>query len=210
MNEDEIYFGQNCPDDMVQVESVITHSERKPHFDVLAGWKPGQSAHIDLYIGGRRFLILAGQAARDYGHNEPGVYIMSDVGLDVKSVAVNAAFIKYDESGERIWRKHHDERKVKKAAEVRADTASPIVHVPRSDQEPATITIPYAEYLELLKRAGRAEIVICAAVRLEDQRVIRCHRHHDGLRIASEWREAGQVASPRWRLRAFSRHAGVS
>lgn len=41
------------------------------------------------------------------------------------------------------------------------------------------------------------EICICAAIKLADGRVIRCHRHHDGLRIIGDWnQQATQVDSP--------------
>lgn len=38
----------------------------------------------------------------------------------------------------------------------------------------------------------QAEVCICAAILLADGRVIRCHRHCQGLRVAEEWSEAGQ------------------
>ncbi len=37
------------------------------------------------------------------------------------------------------------------------------------------------------------EIVICAAVQLEDGRVIRGHRHDDCIQTALKWEKAGQV-----------------
>jgi hypothetical protein len=103
----ESYYGQDCPSDMVQVEFVSTDGERMSDY----GWKPGKSAKVELYVGGRRFIVLAGDAARMYGYHEPCVVVMSDVGLTSAKHAVNTIELRYDEIGERIWANVQAKRK---------------------------------------------------------------------------------------------------
>lgn len=43
------------------------------------------------------------------------------------------------------------------------------------------------------RAASQNEICICAAVRLDDGRIIRGHRHHNCIHVAAEWHKAGQA-----------------
>lgn len=99
-------FGQDCPADLVQVETVITDGVQDGN-----GWNPGRTLHIDIYIGGRRFLILAGEAAVAYGSTEPGLLVVADAGIEVKKQAINSASLTLDKTGEKIHEMQQERRK---------------------------------------------------------------------------------------------------
>jgi hypothetical protein len=117
------FYGSDCPEGLVQVESVHPHAEPRPHCDIrYPGYQPSESATIELYVGGRRFIIMAGGAACAYGYNQQGIVVMSDVELNAKPLAVNSALITFSETGERIWR---DVQAKRKADAVTGEGESP-------------------------------------------------------------------------------------
>jgi len=100
------HFGSYCPDDKVQVEVVMTDGKPLTSYSGrMHGFEPGETAMVEIYVGGRRFIILAGVAARAYGHHEPCIIVQSDVSLETKPVAINSVMVKFDAKGEEIWRK---------------------------------------------------------------------------------------------------------
>jgi hypothetical protein len=102
----DYHFGADCPDGLVQVEFVDTDGERLGAY----GYKPGKTAIVELYVGGRRFTILAGTAAQMYGRHESGLIVMSDVSIECKNTAINSTLITLDQVGERIWRAAREKR----------------------------------------------------------------------------------------------------
>ncbi len=82
--------GKACPEGKVQVEV-------SGDLDV-----PTESAMIEIYVGGRRFIILAGAAARQWGVNVPGLLIQSDTTLQAVPQASNSVTVTLDRLGESV------------------------------------------------------------------------------------------------------------
>jgi hypothetical protein len=102
---EERYFGKDCPEGLVQVETVMTDAEPRAE-KRWNGWKPGRRATVEIYVSGRRYIVLAGDAAKDYGHTEAGIVVMNECGLQARNVAINSVLVTYDAAGEAIWQKH--------------------------------------------------------------------------------------------------------
>ncbi len=85
---ENMYFGKDCPQGMVQVEFVITHSE-KAHPN---GWKPSKRATVDIYIDGERFHITVGDF-HDGRCERRGIEVCGPMDLQVKKTSINACSI---------------------------------------------------------------------------------------------------------------------
>lgn len=75
MSDENHYFGKDCPVGKVQVESVLGVQERRSEYGI--GWKPSNSAMIDVYVDGRRFCISVGDFASADGVRR-GLHITTD------------------------------------------------------------------------------------------------------------------------------------
>lgn len=58
------------------------------------------------------------------------------------------------------------------------------------------LRVAMAEIRELHKARLSREFCVCAAVKLDDGRIIRGHRHSDCITTAARWQAAGQVIGP--------------
>lgn len=47
--------------------------------------------------------------------------------------------------------------------------------------------------IDRLRGQQAREVCLCAAIKLVDGRIVRCHRHCDGLAIVVAWKDAGQA-----------------
>lgn len=85
--------GKACPEGQVQVEINADLDQ------------PTESAIVEIYVGGRRFVILAGGAARQWGLNEPGLLIQTETTLAAMPRAMNSVAVVLGEIGESIHQK---------------------------------------------------------------------------------------------------------
>lgn len=83
-----MYFGRNCPVGKVQVEFVNVSPDLRysPY-----GWKPSDSASIDVYIDGSRYHIQIGDCELGSGRRR-GLYIIA-TGIEVDKHSINACYI---------------------------------------------------------------------------------------------------------------------
>lgn len=87
----EQYFGKNCPSGMVQVEFVGCDPKLR-YSDY--GYKPTQSAFIEVYVDGQRFRIDVGDVYNGTGNRKVrGIHINGPIDLQVESTANNAASV---------------------------------------------------------------------------------------------------------------------
>lgn len=101
--EREQYFGKYCPKGMVQVEFVGC-DPRTRYSDY--GYKPTESAFIEVYVDGVRFRIDIGNVYNGTGSAKVrGIHINGPIDLQVERTAINAVsvFIK-PESSEQVLR----------------------------------------------------------------------------------------------------------
>ena len=88
------YYGKDCPKGMVQVEFVISHSEKYSDY----GWKPAKSASLDIYVDGKRFLIKVGDF-HDGNSQRRGLHIIGPIDLCCEKTSINACSIFRDSTG---------------------------------------------------------------------------------------------------------------
>jgi len=87
--DEQTYYGKDCPVGMVQVEFVgCPPSERYSDY----GWKPTKSAFIELYVDGERYRIDAGEIGQNCFDGKPrrGIHINYPVGAELGDRSVNA------------------------------------------------------------------------------------------------------------------------
>lgn len=86
--EKERHYGKDCPKGMVQVEFVSVSPElRMSDY----GWKPSESASVDIYIDGQRFFIRVGDfEANCEGGKRRGLSIIGPMAMQVDKHSVNA------------------------------------------------------------------------------------------------------------------------
>ena len=82
--------GKTCPEGKVQVEVNVDLDT------------PTDSALVEIYVGGRRFIILAGGAARQWGLTEPGLLIQTETSVQAVPSAMNSVAVTLDTLGESI------------------------------------------------------------------------------------------------------------
>lgn len=88
------YFGENCPEGMIQIEFVACSPENRIG---NYGWKPEKHAFIEIWIDGKRFRVDVG----DYtdGHStRRGLHIVGPIDLQVEKPSINACSIWLEES----------------------------------------------------------------------------------------------------------------
>lgn len=83
----ERYFGKNCPVGMVQVEFVgCNPSERYSDY----GWKPAESAFLELWVDGHRYRVELGSFPDSHGNVRRGLHIVGDLHMAVDHHSMNA------------------------------------------------------------------------------------------------------------------------
>jgi len=83
------YYGKDCPVGMVQVEFVGCGPDVR-YSDY--GWKPVESAFLEVYVDGQQFRIDVG-TFHDGVAERRGLYIIGPVGMQVEQASVNAASV---------------------------------------------------------------------------------------------------------------------
>lgn len=86
--EKNYYFGIDCPIGKVQVENCITYSERRNE----NGYKPSDSAWLEIYIDGIRFRIYVGNL--HYGKAlRRGIHICGPLDMQIEKTSLNACTV---------------------------------------------------------------------------------------------------------------------
>lgn len=82
------YYGKDCPEGMVQVEFVGVDPALKAG---NYGYRPSESAFLEIYVDGERFRIDVGNvvSARD-GTVRRGLHVIGPLGLEVDHHSLNA------------------------------------------------------------------------------------------------------------------------
>ena len=80
-------YGEDCPKGMVQVEFVGVSPKLKQGD---CGWRPSNSAFLDVWVDGERFYITAGNVQRGDGSTRRGLHIIGPIHMDVDKHSVNA------------------------------------------------------------------------------------------------------------------------
>lgn len=92
--EENHYFGKDCPKGMVQVEFVGCSPKNKRG---EYGWKPEKSAFIEVYVDGRRFRIEVG-SLNDGLTKRRGLHIVTDkFNLKCEETAVNSVSLFFED-----------------------------------------------------------------------------------------------------------------
>ncbi len=95
MNDEQTVFGQHCPKGKVQVEFVGV-KPRKPNGKY--GWKPSDSAFLEIYVDGQRFRINIGDVPMIDGTTRRGIQIFTPLNSSVRKDSVNTASVLLDET----------------------------------------------------------------------------------------------------------------
>ncbi len=83
------YWGKDCPKDMVQVEFVrCPPSEKIGEY----GWKPVQSASLDIYVDGQRYHIQVGNY-HDGRAERRGLHIVGPLHMQCEMTSMNACSV---------------------------------------------------------------------------------------------------------------------
>jgi hypothetical protein len=83
----ETYYGKDCPQGMVQIEFVgVAPALRCNEY----GYKPSDSAFLEVYVDGHRFRIDVGNVQRGDGTTRRGLHICGPIDMDVDKHSVNA------------------------------------------------------------------------------------------------------------------------
>ena len=81
-----IPFGKDCPLGMVQVEFVgVDPTLRCGDY----GWKPSESAFLEVWVDGQRFRIDVGNLS-SFGSDGRGIHINGPMDFKTERIAVNA------------------------------------------------------------------------------------------------------------------------
>lgn len=83
------YFGQDCPKGMVQIEFVGCSPKDKY---CEYGWKPVESAFLEIYVDGERYRIEVGDF-HDGKSEKRGLHIVGPINMQVEQNSVNAASV---------------------------------------------------------------------------------------------------------------------
>lgn len=84
---DDAHYGENCPVGMVQVEFVGCSPQlRRGEY----GWKPTESAFLELWVDGERFRIDVGNVIGKHGESRRGLNIIGPLRMVVDHHSVNA------------------------------------------------------------------------------------------------------------------------
>lgn len=87
--ETEMYFGKDCPVGKVQVEFVGCHGCDGMHS--RHGWKPADSAFLDVYVDGVRYRIDLGDIKDGSGKTiGRGMHICGPFDLVMNKTSINA------------------------------------------------------------------------------------------------------------------------
>lgn len=90
-NNNEQHYGKNCPKGMVQVEFVGC-DPKKRYSDY--GYKPTESAFIEVYVDAQRFRIDIGSVYNGDGSKKVrGIHVNGVYDLQVEKTATNAVSI---------------------------------------------------------------------------------------------------------------------
>lgn len=85
--KDQRHYGKDCPKGMVQVEFVGVDPKLK-YSDY--GWKPSETAFLEVWVDGKRFRIDVGNVTRGDGTVRRGIHIGTEYGIEVDHHSVNA------------------------------------------------------------------------------------------------------------------------
>jgi hypothetical protein len=88
--DENTYYGKDCPVGKVQVEFVGAHAERYSEY----GFKPGESAFLEVYVDGRRFRINVG-TFHDGVTERRGLHIVGDSDMEFDKTSINAGSVFY-------------------------------------------------------------------------------------------------------------------
>jgi hypothetical protein len=81
------FYGKDCPVGMVQVEFVgVLPTLRYSDY----GWKPSESAFLELWVDGQRFRVDVGNVLQSDGSVRRGLHIVGPFNLEVSHHSVNA------------------------------------------------------------------------------------------------------------------------
>lgn len=89
-DEENKYFGKDCPKGMVQVEFVGCDPKLK-RGDY--GWKPCEHTFLEVYIDGQRFRIDVGNFDAVDGTQRRGLHIIGPMDMKVDKHSLNACDI---------------------------------------------------------------------------------------------------------------------
>ena len=89
MSEQEKYFGHDCPQGMVQVEFVGCSPKNKIS---EYGWKPEESAFLEVYVDGERYRIDIG-TFHDGRAERRGLHIVGPIDLLTEKTSLNACSV---------------------------------------------------------------------------------------------------------------------
>ena len=88
------HYGEDCPKGKVQVQFV--GCDPKERFSPY-GWKPVDSAFIEVYVDGRRFTIDIGNITSPSGKEERGINIVTSPDIEVNHHSLNAVSMTFKE-----------------------------------------------------------------------------------------------------------------
>ncbi len=92
-SEDDPFYGKDCPLGMVQVEFVGVDPELRHG---RYGYKPSQTAFLEIYVDGQRFRIDVGslkQYAATGDDSSRGIHINFPLGATLRDRSLNALSI---------------------------------------------------------------------------------------------------------------------
>lgn len=94
--EQSKYWGKNCPKGKVQVEFV--GCDPKTRFSDY-GYKPADSAFIEIYVDGIRFRVDIGEIYNGNGSRRVrGIHVNGPANLQVEKTATNAVSLFIDDA----------------------------------------------------------------------------------------------------------------
>lgn len=81
------YYGKDCPTGMVQIEFVgVSPKLKRGEY----GWKPSETAFLEVYVDGNRWRIDVGNVTRADGTIERGLHICGPFEMVVDKHSLNA------------------------------------------------------------------------------------------------------------------------
>lgn len=87
--EENMHYGKDCPKGMVQIEFVgCSPKEKRNDY----GWKPTESAFLEVYVDGHRYRINVG-TFHDGNAERRGLHIIGPMDMQIEKTSVNACSV---------------------------------------------------------------------------------------------------------------------